>query len=88
MINEAEKGLEDVLSHNDAMRRTQEKEEDLHRQEAYWIEEEQIWSLPSLLLSEILLTFWVVYLAFFCLRFAILTVGRAIQPYLVWYRHR
>ena len=42
MINEAEKGLEDVLSHNDAMRRTQEKEEDLQRQEEYWIEEEQI----------------------------------------------
>ena len=32
MINEAKQGLEDVLRHNDATRRTQEREEDLQRQ--------------------------------------------------------
>ena len=42
MINEAKEGLEDVLRHNDAMRRTHEIEEDLQRQEEAWREDEQI----------------------------------------------
>ena len=36
MINEAKPGLEDVLHHNSAMRRTQGREEDLQRQEESW----------------------------------------------------
>ena len=42
MINEAKQVLEDVLRHNDAMRRTQEREEDLQRQEEPWIEDKRI----------------------------------------------
>ena len=42
MINEAKKGLEDVLRHNDAMMRNQEREEDLQRQEEAWREEKII----------------------------------------------
>ena len=42
MINEAKEGLEDVLRHNDTMRRTQEREEDLQCQEEYWREKELI----------------------------------------------
>ena len=42
MINESKKGLEDILRHNYAMRRTQEIEEDLQRQEEAWREYEQI----------------------------------------------
>ena len=42
MINEAREGLEYVLRHNDAMRRTQEREEDLQHQEEAWIENERI----------------------------------------------
>ena len=33
MINEAKQELEDVFRHNDAIRRTQEREDDLQRQE-------------------------------------------------------
>ena len=36
MINEDKKGLEDVLRHNDAIQRTQEREEDLQHQEKAW----------------------------------------------------
>ena len=39
MINEAKQGLEDLFRHNYAMRRTQEREEDIQRQEEYWIED-------------------------------------------------
>ena len=39
MINEAKKGLEDVLHHNDEMRRTQEREEYLQGQEETWRED-------------------------------------------------
>ena len=42
MINEANQGLEDVLCHNDAMRRNQEREEDLQCQEEAWREDERI----------------------------------------------
>ena len=35
MINETKQRLEDVLRHNDAMRRTQEREEDHQHQEEY-----------------------------------------------------
>ena len=42
MINEAKEGLEYVLRHNDTMRRTQEREEDLQCQEGYWREKELI----------------------------------------------
>ena len=40
MINEAREGLEDVLCHNYAMWSTQEREEDLQRQEEAWREDE------------------------------------------------
>ena len=40
MINEDKQGLEDVLRHNDSMRRTQEIEEDIQRQEEAWREDE------------------------------------------------
>ena len=36
MIQEANQGLEDVLHHNDTMRRTQERGEDLQRQVEAW----------------------------------------------------
>ena len=42
MIKEAKQGLEDVLRHNDKMRRTQETDEDIQRQEEYWRENEWI----------------------------------------------
>ena len=42
MINEDKQGLEDVLRHNNAMRRTQEKEEDLQCQEESWREDHRI----------------------------------------------
>ena len=42
MINKSKEVLEDVLRHNDAMRRTQEIEEDLQRQEKSWREDEQV----------------------------------------------
>ena len=40
MINEANQGLEYLLLHNDAIRRNQEIEEDLQRQEEAWREDE------------------------------------------------
>ena len=40
MINEDKQGLEDVLRHNDSIRRTQEIEEDLQCQEEAWREDE------------------------------------------------
>ena len=40
MISEARQLLEDILRHNDEMRRTQEREEDLQRQEKSWREDE------------------------------------------------
>ena len=40
MINEANQGLEDALCHNYAIGRTQEREEDLKRQEEAWREDE------------------------------------------------
>ena len=39
MINEANQGLEKILRHNYAMRRTQEREEYLQRQEEDWRED-------------------------------------------------
>ena len=42
MINEAKEGLEDVLRNNDAMRRTQETEEDLQRQEESCREDKRV----------------------------------------------
>ena len=42
MINEGKEGLEYVLRHNDAMRRTQEREEDLQRQEEAWRKDKRI----------------------------------------------
>ena len=42
MINETNQGLEYVLRHNAAMRRTQEIEEDLQYQEEYWREDKRI----------------------------------------------
>ena len=42
MINRSKQGLEDVLRHNDAMRKTQEREEDIQGQEEPWREYEQI----------------------------------------------
>ena len=42
MINEAKQVLEDVLCHNDAMRRTQEREEYPQRQEEAWREDGRI----------------------------------------------
>ena len=42
MINEAREGLGDVLCHNYAMRRTQEREKDPQRQEEYWREDERV----------------------------------------------
>ena len=42
MINEAKQGLEDVLRHNDATRRTQEIEGDIQLQEEAWIKDERI----------------------------------------------
>ena len=42
MINEDQLILEDVFHHIDAMRRTQEREEDIQRQEESWKEDEQI----------------------------------------------
>ena len=42
MTNKANEGLEDVLCHNDAMRRTKEREEGLQRQEKSWIEDKRI----------------------------------------------
>ena len=42
MINKAKEGLEDVLCHNDAMMGTQEREEDIQRQEEALREKEQI----------------------------------------------
>ena len=38
MINEAKEGLGDVLRHNNAMRRTQEREKDIQREEESWRE--------------------------------------------------
>ena len=40
MIQEDNQGLEDVLIRDDTMRRTQEREEDLQRQEKSWREDE------------------------------------------------
>ena len=42
MINEAKQVFEDVLRHNDTIRRTQEREEDLQRQEVSWREDKRI----------------------------------------------
>ena len=42
MINKAKGVLEDILCHNNAMRRTQEREEGLKIQEEYWIEDKLI----------------------------------------------
>ena len=42
MMNENKQGLEDVLRHNDAMRRTQEREEDLQCQEEAWRKDKQL----------------------------------------------
>ena len=42
MINEAKQGLEDILRHNDAMSRNQEREEYLQRQEENWREDKRI----------------------------------------------
>ena len=42
MINEAKQGLEDVLRHNDAMRRNKEIEEDPQHQEEVWKEDKRI----------------------------------------------
>ena len=42
MINEAKEGLECVLCNNYAIRRTQEREEDLQHQEEAWREDEKI----------------------------------------------
>ena len=42
MIPEAKQGLEEVLHNNDTMRRNQEKEEDIKRQEQAWREKEQL----------------------------------------------
>ena len=42
MINKAKGVLEYVLCHNNAMRRTKEREEGLQRQEESWIEDKQI----------------------------------------------
>ena len=42
MINEAKKGLEDVLRHNDEMMKNQEREEDFQRQEEVWKEDKRI----------------------------------------------
>ena len=36
MINEYKQGLEDMLCNNDAMRKTQERDEDLQIQEEAW----------------------------------------------------
>ena len=40
MMPEDKQGLEDVLSHNDTTRTTQEIEEDIQLQEEAWIEKE------------------------------------------------
>ena len=42
MINETTEGLEDVLRHDDTMRRTHEREEYLQLQEEAWREKELI----------------------------------------------
>ena len=42
MIKEAKEILEDLLRHNYAMRRTQEREKDIQRQEEAWRKEKQI----------------------------------------------
>ena len=42
MINKAKQGLEDLLCHNYSMRRTQEREEDIQRQEETWGEDRRI----------------------------------------------
>ena len=42
MINEARVVLGDILCHNDAMRRTQEVEEDIQHQEESWREVEKL----------------------------------------------
>ena len=42
MINEYKQGLEDVFCHNDAMKRTQEGEEDLQHQEEACREDKRI----------------------------------------------
>ena len=42
MINEDNQGLEDVSLHNYAMGRTQEREEDIQRQEEAWREDKRI----------------------------------------------
>ena len=47
MINEANQGLEGVLRHNYSMRRTQDREEDLQRQEEAWIKYKQIMKSPE-----------------------------------------
>ena len=39
MVNKTKQVLEDILSHNDAMRRTKEIEEYIQRQEEAWREE-------------------------------------------------
>ena len=42
MINKDKQGLEDILRHNYAMRRTQERDDDLQCKEEAWREDEQI----------------------------------------------
>ena len=42
MIIKANQGFGDVLRHNDAMRRTQEREEYIQRQEEAWRKDKQI----------------------------------------------
>ena len=42
MIQDPKQGLEDILRHNYTMRRNQEREEDLQRQEEYWREKDWI----------------------------------------------
>ena len=46
-MNEAKGGLEDILRHNDAMGSTQERGEEIQRQEEAWREIEQIRKLKE-----------------------------------------
>ena len=47
MINEDKQGPEEVLRHNEAMRRTQEREKYLQCQEEAWRKDEQIRKLQE-----------------------------------------
>ena len=42
MINKAKEGLEDILRHNNSMKRTWERRKDLQRQEEVWRKDEKI----------------------------------------------